>query len=66
MTAKRMISGDVLKYRNGFLIRRGYETRLSGSSEFCLTVPFREVRGLNPGNRATTAEPTYGYGFPAK
>ncbi len=24
MTAKRITSGDVLKYRNGFCIRRGY------------------------------------------
>ena len=39
ITARRITSGDVLKYRNGFLIRRGYETRLTGSSEFCLTVP---------------------------
>ena len=37
----RMISGLVLKYPNGehFVIRRGYETTLHGSSWFCLTVP---------------------------
>ena len=43
ITAKRMISGLVLKYLNGarFVIRRGYETALNGSSWFCLTVPVR-------------------------
>ena len=41
ITAKRMISGLVLKYLNGecFVIRRGYKTALHGSSSFCLTVP---------------------------
>ncbi|MDP4062102.1 hypothetical protein RBLE17_18590 [Rhodobacteraceae bacterium LE17] len=41
ITAKRMISGLVLKYLNGecFVIRRGYETTLHVSSSFCLTVP---------------------------
>ena len=41
ITAKRMISGLVLKYLNGecFVIRRGYETTLPVSSSFCLTVP---------------------------
>jgi hypothetical protein len=36
-----MISGLVLKYLNGecFVIRRGYETALHGSSSFYLTVP---------------------------
>ena len=34
-----MISGDVLKYRNGFLIKGRYETRLTGSSRFPLTPP---------------------------
>ena len=32
-------SGEVLKYRNGFFIRRRYETPLAASSWFCLTVP---------------------------
>ena len=43
ITAKRKISGLVLKYLNGecFVIRRGYETALHGSSSFCLTVPCR-------------------------
>ena len=42
ITAKRMISGLVLKYLNGerFVIRRGYETTLPVSSSFCLTVPY--------------------------
>ena len=41
ITAKRMISGLVLKYLNGahFIIRRGYETARPVSSSFCLTVP---------------------------
>ena len=39
ITARRITSGDVLKYRNGFLIRRGYETHLTGSSYFALTSP---------------------------
>ena len=39
-----MISGDVLKYRNGFLIRERYETAISDSSEFLLTLPEGEVR----------------------
>jgi len=39
-----MISGLVLKYLNGecFVIRRGYETTLHGSSSFCLTVPWKD------------------------
>jgi hypothetical protein len=45
ITAKRMISGLVLKYLNGerFVIRRGYETAHPVSSSFCLTVPFTTV-----------------------
>jgi len=41
ITAKRMISGLVLKHLNGecFVIRRGYETTRPVSSSFCLTVP---------------------------
>ena len=41
ITARRMISGLVLKYLNGecFVIWRGYETTLPVSSSFCLTVP---------------------------
>ena len=41
ITAKRMISGLVLKYLNGerFVIRLGYETARPVSSSFCLTVP---------------------------
>ncbi|MDA8685190.1 hypothetical protein N9L81_05880, partial [Planktomarina temperata] len=43
ITAKRIISGLVLKHLTGerFVIRRSYETALHGSSWFCLTVPFR-------------------------
>ena len=36
-----MISGDVLKYRKGLLIRECYETAIFGSSEFSLTLPTR-------------------------
>ena len=41
ITAKRMISGLVLKYQNGecFVIRRGYETARPVSSSFCLPGP---------------------------
>ena len=47
ITAKRMISGLVLKYLNGecFVIRRGYETARSVSSSFCLTVPTFVING---------------------
>ena len=48
ITAKRMISGDVLKYRKGLLIRECYETAIFGSSEFPLTLPFVSVRGTRP------------------
>ena len=41
ITAKRMISGDVLKYRKGLLIRECYENAIFGSSEFPLTLPFQ-------------------------
>jgi len=34
-----MISGEVLKYRNGFLIQKGYGVGLAGSSWFPLTLP---------------------------
>jgi len=37
VTAKRMISGDVLKYRNGFLIQKRYEIAAITSSKFPLT-----------------------------
>ena len=71
ITAKRMISGLVLKYLNGecFVIRRGYETTLPVSTSFCLTVPYGgllEVLDLskasvtsppNPLNRAPYYDP---------
>ena len=45
ITAKRMISGLVLKYLNGecFVIRGGYKYTLPASTEFNLTVPDRAV-----------------------
>ena len=39
MTAKRIISGEDLKYRNGLRISGDYETRSAGASLFSLTVP---------------------------
>ena len=36
--ARRMTSGELLKYRNGFFIRRSYGTHLTGSSRFTLTM----------------------------
>ena len=49
ITAKRMISGLVLKYLNGecFVIRRGYETTLPVSTSFCLTVPIVLVEEID-------------------
>ena len=38
MTAKRMISGDVLKNRNGFFIPERYETCFRRSRNFALTL----------------------------
>ena len=38
-----MISGDVLKYRNGFRINRRYETRRADSSQFTLTPPVNAI-----------------------
>ena len=48
ITAKRMISGLVLKYLNGecFVIWRGYETTLLASTEFNLTVPSQQIFGI--------------------
>jgi NAD(P)-dependent dehydrogenase (short-subunit alcohol dehydrogenase family) len=39
MTAKRIISGEVLKYRNGLGIRGDYETHFASASHFTLTMP---------------------------
>jgi len=36
--------GDELKERNGFCIRKGYERRLTASSQFGLTLPAKELR----------------------
>ncbi|MFD1195447.1 CPBP family intramembrane glutamic endopeptidase [Seohaeicola saemankumensis] len=48
MTASRMTSGLVLKYRNGlrFFIWRGYATVLSVSSWFSLTAPLDSIETL--------------------
>jgi len=39
MTAKRIISGEVVKYRNGLGISGDYETRFASASHFTLTMP---------------------------
>ncbi len=46
ITARRMISGDVLKLRNGegFVVRKRYETALPCSSQFLLTVPLKSLQ----------------------
>jgi hypothetical protein len=53
ITAKRMISGLVLKYPNGecFVIRRGYGTAHPVSSSFYLTIPC-ELLCHHPKNRS--------------
>ncbi len=47
ITAKRMISGELLKQRNGFLIRRGHGSARPCSSSFNLTLPFAPVEFAN-------------------
>ena len=44
MTAKRIISGEVLNYRNGLGISEDYGTRFASASHFTLTMPL-VVRG---------------------
>jgi len=39
ITASRMISGEVLKYLNGFIIQGGYEAHPGDSRQFALTLP---------------------------
>ena len=53
ITAKRIISGLVLKYLNGecFVIRRGYETTLPVSTSFCLTVPSESIAFIAQGGQ---------------
>jgi hypothetical protein len=41
MTAKRIISGEVLKYRNELHISGDYKTRFASASFFALTMPAR-------------------------
>ena len=43
ITARRMTSGELLKYRNGLFIAAGYESVLSISSQFCLTKPLHQL-----------------------
>ena len=61
MTAKRIISGEVLKYRNGLRISGDYETRFTDSSYFALTVPNAKLdiykRGYDCAPPKNTAEP---------
>ena len=48
ITASRMSSGLVLKWRNGecFVIRRGYKVALPASSKFTLTTAFERQLSL--------------------
>ncbi len=39
ITARRITSGELLKYRKGLCIARGYGTPFPGSSRFTLTLP---------------------------
>ncbi len=39
ITAKRITSGELLKYRNKFFIHRRYGATQRGSSHFALTLP---------------------------
>ncbi len=57
ITAKRMTSGEVLKYRNGFLIHGGYGVCLTSSSWIPLTLP--EDRDLQPSPVAKQALSLY-------
>ena len=41
MTVKRIISGEVLKYRTGLGICGDYETRSTGANYYTLTVPYK-------------------------
>ena len=43
ITARRMTSGELLKYRKGLRIAGGYGTPLAGSSQFALTKPLRAM-----------------------
>ncbi len=45
-----MISGDVLKYRKGLLIPKRYETCLTASSRFPLTLPPELIIGADDGD----------------
>jgi hypothetical protein len=40
---RRMTLGELLKYRKGLCIARGYGTSVSGSSQFGLTLPAVEL-----------------------
>ncbi len=44
--ARWITSGDVLKYRNEFLIQGSYETDPTNSSQFTLTSPRRTLLGM--------------------
>jgi hypothetical protein len=43
ITARHIISGELLKYRKGFCIASDYEASLPGSNKFGLTVPFAKL-----------------------
>ena len=50
ITARRITSGEELKYRNGLRIAGGYGTSLPGSSQFTLTTPTERLAeaGIEP------------------
>ncbi len=71
MTARRMISGEVLKLRNGLLIHRHYKAHLAGSSQFALTPPNQCLQNHEHGSHSAEqrqADPAGGggYGPPSK
>jgi hypothetical protein len=41
-----MMSGEVLKYRNGVGISGDFETRFTSASHFALTIPFEGAQYL--------------------
>ena len=49
ITASRMTSGELLKYRKGLFITPGYESLFPGSSrsQFTLTVPLKRMHALS-------------------
>ena len=55
ITARRITSGELLKYRKGFCIAGDYGTPLPGSSRFTLTKPSNRLLGPPPRAAVTTS-----------